>query len=222
MAEEAPALAPAAVKAPKAKKKSSGKKSPGLGLRRQILAAVAESKERRGVSTACIKKRLLANGVDVPKVNRRINLVIRKLVESNALEQTRGTGASGSFKIPKKEVKASKPVRRVAKKKAGEKKKAVEKKKGGEKKKAGEKRKSAGGKKPAAKKPAAKKASTKASPKKKPKKAGAKKTAPKTARRKSAPKTKRSPAKKTPKKSAAAKGPKRSPAKRSASKKSKK
>uniref|UniRef100_A0A3Q2P8X1 H15 domain-containing protein n=1 Tax=Fundulus heteroclitus TaxID=8078 RepID=A0A3Q2P8X1_FUNHE len=103
MAEEAPAAAPA--KAPKKKAASKAKKD-GPSLSKLIVAAVAESKERKGMSLAALKKVLAGKGVDVTKANKRINTAVTKLATAGTLSQTKGTGASGSFKLAK-ESKAS-------------------------------------------------------------------------------------------------------------------
>ncbi|XP_045926908.1 histone H1-like isoform X2 [Micropterus dolomieu] len=180
MAEEAPAAAPA--KAQK-KKAAPRPKKDGPTLPKLIISAVAESKERKGVSLAAIKKVLAAKGVDVPKANKRINTAVTKLVTGGTLGQTKGTGASGSFKLAK-EPKADKPAKKVVKKKT-----PVKAKKPAAKK-------VTAAKKPAAKKPAAKKVAAKKSPKKAPAKKAVKKPVAK------------SPKKKTPvKKAKAAKKP---------------
>ncbi|KAK5618901.1 hypothetical protein CRENBAI_008471 [Crenichthys baileyi] len=116
-----------------------------------IVAAVAESKERKGVSLAAVKKVLAGKGVDVSKANKRINTAVTTLVTKGTLSQTKGTGASGSFKLAKKEPKAAKPVKKLVKKKA-----PVKAKKPAAKKTTAAKKTPV--KKAAAKKPAAKKA----------------------------------------------------------------
>ncbi|KAM7397513.1 hypothetical protein PAMA_005693 [Pampus argenteus] len=200
MAEEVPAAAApakAAAKAPK-KKPAPRPKKDGPSLSKMITNAVAESKERKGMSVSALKKVLGAKGVDVVKANKRINTAVTKLVTKGTLIQTKGIGASGSFKIAK-ETKPAKPVKKVVKKKV-----AVKAKK------------PAAAKKPtAAKKPAAKKPAAKKSPKKAPAKkaAPAKKVAKKTPKK--TPVKKAKPAKKTPVKKAPAK-------KTAAAKKSKK
>ncbi|XP_004076132.2 histone H1 [Oryzias latipes] len=200
MAEEAPAAAAAPAKAPakspKKKKAAARPKKDGLSISKLIVAAVAESKERKGMSLAALKKVLGGKGVDVTKANKRINTAVTKLVTKGSLSQTKGTGASGSFKLAK-EPKAVKPDKKVVKKKAPAKAKKPAAKK------------TAAAKKPAAKKPAAKK-----SPKKAPaKKAATKKVAPK-----------KSPKKPAAKKAKAAKKPavKKTAAKKPAAKKAKK
>ncbi|XP_062865578.1 uncharacterized protein LOC134328410 [Trichomycterus rosablanca] len=95
---------------------------------------------------------------DVEKNNSRVKLAVKSLVTKDILVQTKGTGASGSFKLNKKQIEVKKPA---AKKAAAPKVKKAAKKPAAAKKP----------KKVTAKKPAAKK-----SPKK-----GSKKTVPKTA-----------------------------------------
>uniref|UniRef100_H2L4Y1 H15 domain-containing protein n=1 Tax=Oryzias latipes TaxID=8090 RepID=H2L4Y1_ORYLA len=105
MAEEAPAAAAAPAKAPakspKKKKAAARPKKDGLSISKLIVAAVAESKERKGMSLAALKKVLGGKGVDVTKANKRINTAVTKLVTKGSLSQTKGTGASGSFKLAK-------------------------------------------------------------------------------------------------------------------------
>ncbi|KAK7880171.1 hypothetical protein WMY93_033153 [Mugilogobius chulae] len=133
MAEEsAPAAAPAPAKAKAPKKKAvAKKKDAGPGLQKLITAVIAESKERKGVSVAAVKKALAAKGVDVAKSNKRINTALVKMVSSGAVSQTKGTGASGSFKLAKKEAKpkkaAAKAKKPAVKKASTPKKKAVKK-----------------------------------------------------------------------------------------------
>ncbi|XP_014827621.1 PREDICTED: histone H1-like [Poecilia mexicana] len=152
MAEVAPAAAPA--KAPKKKSATKAKKD-GPSLAKLIVAAVADSKERKGMSVAALKKVLAGKGVDVAKANKRINTAVTKLVTNGTLSQTKGTGASGSFKLAKKEPKAAKPAKKVVKKAPAKAKKPAAKK-------------ATTPKNPAAKKAAAKKSPKKAAAKKSP------------------------------------------------------
>ncbi|XP_048847075.1 histone H1-like [Brienomyrus brachyistius] len=101
MAEVAPAPATAPTKAPKKKSASKSKKS-GPSVSDLILKAVSASKERKGVSLAALKKALAAGGYDVEKNNSRVKLVLKSLVQKGTLMQTKGVGASGSFKLNKK------------------------------------------------------------------------------------------------------------------------
>ncbi|XP_031697809.1 histone H1-like [Anarrhichthys ocellatus] len=173
MAEVAPAPAPAAAKA--AKKKVSRPKKAGPSVGELIVKAVAASKERSGVSAAAVKKALTAGGYDVEKNKSRVNTTIKSLVTRGTLVQTKGTGASGSYKMSKTAVE--KPAKKAA---------PTVKKPAAKKPAAAKKTKTAAVKKPAA---AAKK-----SPKKAKKPAAAKKT--KTA----AAKKPAAAAKKSPKK----------------------
>ncbi|TFK07254.1 zinc transporter ZIP3 [Platysternon megacephalum] len=120
--------------------------TPGPSVTELITKAVSASKERKGVSLAALKKVLAAGGYDVEKSNSRIP-GLKSLVSKGTWVQTKGTGASGSFKLSKKPD--------VTKEKAPKKKSAAKPKK------------------PAAKKPAsaAKKPKQAAAVKKSPKKA---------------------------------------------------
>ncbi|KAM4713998.1 LOW QUALITY PROTEIN: histone H1-like [Anableps anableps] len=189
MAEEAPAAAPAKAPAKAPKKKSAPRaKKDGPSLPKLIVAAVAESKERKGMSLAALKKVLAGKGVEVSKANKRINTAVTKLVTKRDPEaRLKGTGAAVSFKLAK-EPKAAKPAKEGGEEKAPEAKKPAAKK-------------TTAAKKPAAKKPAAAKKSPKKAPAKK-----AVKKAPPRAPSKAAAK-KRKAAKKPAVKKAAAKKP---------------
>ncbi len=134
MAETAPAAAAPPAKAPKKKSAAKAKKA-GPGVGELIVKAVSASKERSGVSLAALKKALAAGGYDVEKNNSRVKLAIKSLVTKGTLLQVKGTGASGSFKISKKQAETKKKAAPKAKKPA-----------------AAKKPKSAAAKKPAAKK----------------------------------------------------------------------
>uniref|UniRef100_A0A8C2J717 Histone H1 n=1 Tax=Cyprinus carpio TaxID=7962 RepID=A0A8C2J717_CYPCA len=138
MAETAPAVAAPPAKAPKKKSAAKAKKA-GPGVGELIVKAVSASKERSGVSLAALKKALAAGGYDVEKNNSRVKLAIKSLVTKGVLLQVKGTGASGSFKISKKQAETKK---KPAKKAAPKAKKPA----------AAKKPKSAAAKKPAAKK----------------------------------------------------------------------
>ncbi|EHH52779.1 Histone H1.1 [Macaca fascicularis] len=215
MSETAPP-APAASAAPekpsasrKAKKPakvavSTKKKPAGPSVSELIVQAASSSKERGGVSLAAFKKALAAAGYDVEKNNSRIKLGIKSLVSKGTLVQTKGTGASGSFKLNKKasSVETKPGASRVAaktkatgaskkpKKATGVSKKNVKTPKNA-KKSAATRKSSKSPKKPKAVKPkkvAKSPAKTKAI---KPKAAKAKVTKPKTAKpKKAAPKKK--------------------------------
>ena len=138
-----------------------------------IVAAIAALKERNGSSRQAILKYISANYKVGANCGSQLKLALRRGVTAGALVQTKGTGASGSFKAAKKAAEPKKVKKPAAKKPAA--------------------------KKPAAKKPAAKKST----PKKKAaaKKSTPKKAAKKPATKKPAPKkVKKTPKKKVAKK----------------------
>uniref|UniRef100_A0A8D3DTP6 Histone H1 n=1 Tax=Scophthalmus maximus TaxID=52904 RepID=A0A8D3DTP6_SCOMX len=107
MAEEeapTPAAAPAKspAKTPKKKAAAPRPKKVGPSLSELIVGAVSASKERSGMSLAALKKALAAGGYDVEKNKTRVKVAIKALVVKETLVQTKGTGASGSFKMNKK------------------------------------------------------------------------------------------------------------------------
>ena len=102
MAEVAPTPAASApAKAPK-KKSASKPKKVGPSVGELIVKVISASKERSGVSLAALKKALVASGYDVEKNNSRVKVAVKSLVTKGTLLQTKGTGASGSFKLNKK------------------------------------------------------------------------------------------------------------------------
>ncbi|EHB11505.1 Histone H1.2 [Heterocephalus glaber] len=90
------------------------RKTTGPPVSELITKAVAASKERSGVSLAALKKALAAAGYDVEKNNSRIKLGLKSLVSKGTLVQTKGTGASGSFKLNKKASGEAKPKAKKA------------------------------------------------------------------------------------------------------------
>uniref|UniRef100_A0A3B5LZ12 Histone H1 n=1 Tax=Xiphophorus couchianus TaxID=32473 RepID=A0A3B5LZ12_9TELE len=99
MAEVAPAPPPVAAPAKAAKKKASKPKKSGPSVGELIVKTVAASKERGGVSAAALKKALAAGGYDVDKNKARVRTAIKSLLTKGTLVHTKGTGASGSFKM---------------------------------------------------------------------------------------------------------------------------
>ncbi|KAK2867560.1 hypothetical protein Q8A67_025677 [Cirrhinus molitorella] len=207
MAETAPAAAAPPAKAPK-KKSASKPKKPGPNVRDLIVKTVTASKERSGVSLAALKKALSAGGYDVEKNNSRVKTAVKSLVTNGTLVQTKGTGASGSFKLNKKQVETKKkPAKKtpVKAKKVAAKKPAAKKSPKKVKKPTATAAKKATKSPKKAKKPTAPKKATK-SPKKAKKPAAAKKAAkspkkakaakPKTAKPKAAKPKKAAPKKK--------------------------
>lgn len=166
-------------KVAKAKKPAAKPTHPPVAT--MVPAAIAALKDRKGSSLPAIKKYIAATyKVDVAKLAPFIRRYLKKAVADGKLSQTKGSGASGSFKLAKpaaveKKVKkpaAKKPAAKKSPKKAAKKpaaKKAVKKAKTPKKEKKAKKPAAAKPKKPkakkvktpakkAAKKPAAKKA----------------------------------------------------------------
>uniref|UniRef100_A0A8C6FLE5 H1.6 linker histone, cluster member n=1 Tax=Moschus moschiferus TaxID=68415 RepID=A0A8C6FLE5_MOSMO len=114
MSETAPAApadqVPASVEKPQARKRGKKpvdltgvtRKTASASVSKLITEALSVSKERAGMSLAALKKALAAAGYNVEKNNSRIKLGLKGLVSKGILVQTRGTGASGSFKLSKK------------------------------------------------------------------------------------------------------------------------
>ncbi|XP_015681935.1 histone H1.2-like [Protobothrops mucrosquamatus] len=117
MAEVAPA---AVAKAPAKKAASAAKvqqrKPGGPSVTELLMQAVAASKERGGISLAALKKSLAASGYDVEKNNSRIKLGLKNLVTKGTVLQTKGTGASGSFKLNKKQAEPKEKAAATARK----------------------------------------------------------------------------------------------------------
>ena len=182
--------------APAPKKAAAKPKKPAdhPPVAEMVKAAISNLKERKGSSLAAIKKYVVANyKVDAAKIAPFIRRFLKKAVADGKLVQTKGTGASGSFKLSK--VKEEKP-KKVAKKKPAAKKPAAKK-----------------DKKAKTPKKAAKKAKTPKKSAKSPKKTEKKAKKPKAAKPKKpkAKKATKSPAKKAakPKKPAAKKSAKK-------------
>ena len=183
----------AADKKPATKAKKPTKVAEHPKYSEMVAASLAALKERKGSSKQAILKYINANykvGDNQTIVNNHVKAAIKRGVLAGVLLQPKGTGASGSFKLPKVEkskpkpkkvAKAKKPASKkpaakkpvAAKKSTPKKKKKTAAKKTPSKAKPAAAKKSASAKKPAAKKPAKKAAAKKPAAKK------AKKTAPK-------------------------------------------
>lgn len=158
-----------------------------------VHGAIKGLKERGGSSLIAIKKYIAANyKVDVEKLAPFIKKALKTGVTSGALVQTKGKGASGSFKLPSAAAKPAKKVVKTPKKKPATAKPAAKKTpKKAAAKKTTDKKKTA--KSPAKAKKPAKAKTTKAKKAKSP------------AKKPRAPKPKKSPAKKPAAKKTAAK-----------------
>ena len=167
---------------PDSKKPAKPAKAPPEHPKYSVMvgAAIAALKDRNGSSRQAISKHIKANYKVGDNASVHIKMALKKGVALGELSQVKGVGASGSFKLAKKEVKKPKPAKA--------KKPAV--------------------KKPAAKKAATKKAATKKAPTKKAaaKKTGKKKTSKSPVKSTKKSGGKKKPSKTTTKK--AAKSPK--------------
>ncbi|KAL7836470.1 hypothetical protein AOLI_G00277540 [Acnodon oligacanthus] len=82
-----------------------------------IIKADSQFKEKSGLSLATLKKTLTAGRYDMAKNNSHIKLAVKSLMMKGTLGtlvQTTGTGASGSFKLSKKQTKAKKKLTKTA------------------------------------------------------------------------------------------------------------
>ena len=166
-----------------AKKPAVKKPADHPTYKEMIVAAITTLKERNGSSRQAIVKYITANYKVGDNATVHVKLALKRMVTNKDLTQTKGTGASGSFKVVKK-AEPKKPKKPAAKKPAAKKTTA---------------------KKAAAKKPAAKKATPKKKPAAKKKAATPKKSAKKPAKKATAKKPAAKKVKKTPKKKTAAK-----------------
>ncbi|XP_046714401.1 histone H1-like [Silurus meridionalis] len=96
------------------KRAASRAKKAGPSVGELIVKAVSSSKERSGVSLAALKRALAAGGYDVEN-NSRFKLAVKGLVLKGTLLQSKGTGASGSFKLNKKQTEAKKTATKAKK-----------------------------------------------------------------------------------------------------------
>ena len=160
-----------------------------------IKAAILALKDRTGSSRQAIVKYIKANYKVGENAGVHVKTALKRMLTAKLLVQTKGAGASGSFKLSETAKKVPKPKKKVVKKvvkkkpaaKKPKKKPAAKKAKKPaakkEKKPAAKKAKKPATKKPAAKKPAAKKPAAKKPAKKAAKKPAAKKAAKKTAKK---------------------------------------
>ncbi|KAF4523132.1 hypothetical protein B566_EDAN003147 [Ephemera danica] len=134
------ATAPTPAKTKKAAKKAAGPKKPRTTpshppTAEMVKNAIKNLKERGGSSLQAIKKYITATyKVDAEKMAPFIKKFLKSAVASGALVQTKGKGASGSFKLsaaaPKdKKPKAAKKPAAAVKKPAAKKPKAAAAKK---------------------------------------------------------------------------------------------
>lgn len=176
MSEDSAAVsAPVAAATPKKKVKGAVAKKPKNApshpkVSEMVIESIANLKERGGSSLQAIKKHIGANNkVDLDRLTPFIKKYLKAAVASGALVQTKGKGATGSFKlsVSGQKSKPGKPTEKKPKKESA----TVVKKTKTPVKKAAKPKAKVEKKKPAAKKPAvaAKKVVKPKSPKKAPK-----------------------------------------------------
>ena len=155
-----------------------------------VVTAITAMKERGGSSRQAIEKYIKANNKITGDPSSHLKVALKRGVQTGKLIHTKGTGASGSFKVGKapaapKKKPAKRVVAKKSKKKAGTPKKRTTKKTTAKKATKKKKTPAKKGKSPAKKKTAAKKSTAKTAAKKKtkspkkrvtPKKKTAKKT----------------------------------------------
>lgn len=170
---------------PRAKKATARRTAAHPPYIDMITAAITAMKDRGGSSRQAIEKYIKANNRVAGDVPTHLKMALKRGVKSGRLVHTKGTGASGSFKVGKA---AAAPKRKPARKKAAA--KRPRKRAGTPKKKRATKK--TGAKKATKKKPAAKKAKSPARKKaaKKPKAKSAAKKRTKSPKRRAAPKKK--------------------------------
>ncbi|XP_029658582.1 histone H1B-like [Formica exsecta] len=112
-----------AKKTNKSKAKSQEKKASRPATSEMVTAAIKELKDHKGSSLQAIKKYIVATyKVDGEKVAPFIRRYLKAAVSSGAVVQTKGKGASGSFKLstdnskPKTKVQAKRPSKPASKK----------------------------------------------------------------------------------------------------------
>ncbi|XP_045782860.1 histone H1-like [Maniola jurtina] len=87
-----------------------------LSTKEMINQALSESKSRKGISLHAIKKYMQVNfAVDVEKINYLIKKNIKESVESGTIIQTKGIGASGSFRLAPSSKQPKKPLEKPKK-----------------------------------------------------------------------------------------------------------
>ena len=182
-----------------------------------VAEAIGSLKEKKGSSRQAISKYICANYRVGPKFAGPLKMALKKGVEQGKLQQTKGVGASGSFKIAKVEVE-KKPKKPAA---APKKPKVVAPKKTVAPKSPKKPAKKPVAKKTPTKKAPAKKETAKKAPVKKATKPAPKSPAKKTAAPKSPAKKKTAPKSPVKKGKVAKKAPAKKPAAKKAVKKSK-
>ncbi|XP_070194095.1 histone H1-delta-like [Littorina saxatilis] len=95
-----------------------------------ISAAIASLKERGGSSRQAILKYIMGHyqvGRETTKINAHLKMALRSGTKSGGLKQSKGTGASGSFRLGEKPKATAKPKPATGKKSQTSKKPAAKK-----------------------------------------------------------------------------------------------
>ncbi|XP_067128145.1 histone H1, orphon-like [Centruroides vittatus] len=96
--------------AARAKKPKTASSHPKVSV--MVEAAISNLKERRGSSLPAIKKYIAANyKVDMTRLSPFVKKYLKTAVANGSLLQTKGKGASGSFKLNTGSSKADKPAK---------------------------------------------------------------------------------------------------------------
>ena len=108
MSDEAAAVAAPAAPAPAPAKKKSKPKSKAPAnhpkYSEMIAQALGTLKERSGSSRQAVLKYIMKNfdvGKDEKVINQHLKMALRAGVKNGGLKQSKGTGASGSFRLGK-------------------------------------------------------------------------------------------------------------------------
>ncbi|XP_048377332.1 histone H1.0-like [Stegostoma tigrinum] len=100
---------------PKAKRAKAAKKTPDHPkYTDMIVSAIQALNSRSGVSRQAIQKYISSKYKVGDNANLQIKLALKKLVYNQVVKQTKGLGASGSFRLAKSE-EPKKAVKKVAK-----------------------------------------------------------------------------------------------------------
>ncbi len=94
------------------KTKQSAKQPQHPTYNQMIKAALMALKDRTGSSRQAIIKYIKANYSVGDNVEQRVKAAIKRLTTANLLVHTKGTGASGSFKLSQEAKKQTKPTKK--------------------------------------------------------------------------------------------------------------
>ena len=93
-----------------------------------VVSAISSLKERKGSSRTAILKYISANykmGTNDKKINSNLKTCLRNAVSTGLLNQVKGTGATGSFKVAVQPKPIKKVIKKLVKPKKNEAKKTL-------------------------------------------------------------------------------------------------